>query len=192
VVFVVDIDIPIALTIIFISALCGLVGQLIRISIGLFDDYLKAEKHRDDELEVSLRKRLDDIELELVNTKDRIVEARLRSEKMRINNLVREHKFLYTMWLDKNRLWISLVIPVFIGALAGILYPVSGLAGSADVNSAFAPLLQLSLPHVTSSFLVSLLPIVVSGYVGTDVIEAFMKKNKITIPTSMKKEDKGA
>jgi len=176
---VLDMDIPIgsAFGLLLVSAMCGLIGQLVRMSIGILKDYTNCLKHKNDGLEERLNGRLKQIRDELKSAEPGKVAALMR-EKRYTEGICRRHAAIYDSWsksfFDLERLGVSLAISIFVGTFAGIFYLFSGLVNGADIFTEF---------NVLSSL--------VAGYVGTDVIEGFMTKNKIEIPTSIEKPEEG-
>lgn len=166
-----------AVILILLAAVCGVIGQSIRMAIGIIKEYTNSLKHKNDKFEQCLSTRLDQINdriPQVENDADQSVYAALLAESLTIQHLQARHRLLYNIWdisyYDWRRFGVGWAISIFIGAFAGIFYVFSGLVNNVDVITGF---------NVVSSL--------VAGYVGTDVIEGFMKKNKMTIPTSMEK-----
>lgn len=97
-----------------------------------------------------------------------------RREINRLRYLKSRHKDLYPLKFDKYRLAYSVSIALTIGAIAGVIYPFTGLVSNASPDHIWSTIFVGSNLMKT---VVAFVPVLAAGYAGTDFIENFMKKN---------------
>lgn len=168
-----EIDVGYAVSILIASLVLGVLGQSIRIGLQLIKERLKPPSQGNAKLLGLINDGLKEIDAE--RKKQKVHDPKLMEQKRLYNTLKRHHKDIYK---DEDR-GFSLLLSLPIGAAAGVFYTISGFLNNNEIKTAFEQLYQLH-PQLTLPVIVSIITIMVAGYVGPDFIDDFVKGNKIT------------